>query len=66
MMALHPMGARGNRFQSYGPCKALYADMLGLMQEACIRLSVFLTCGVSLSHSCRGNLLSVVARALMK
>jgi hypothetical protein len=66
MIALHPRGARGIKFQSYGPCMASYANMLGLMQEACIRLSVFLTCGVSLSHSCRGNLLSVVARALMK
>ncbi len=45
---------------------ASYADMFGLVREARIRLSVFLTCGVSLSHSCKGDSLSTVARALMK
>jgi hypothetical protein len=66
MTALHPGGARGKRFQLYGPQMASYADMLGLIQEALIKLRVVSTCDVSLSHSCRGNSLSVVARALMK
>ena len=56
----------GKRFQSYGPQIASYADILGLIREARIKLRVVSTCDVSLSHSWRGNSLSVVARALMK
>ena len=59
-------GWGGKRFQSYGPQIASYADMFGLILEARIRLRVVLTCKVNLSHICRGNLLLVVARALIK
>ncbi len=63
MTASHPSGMRGYLFQSYGPFRALYANMAGLTQEVCIMLSVFITCGVRRSHNCRGELLSVVVRA---
>ncbi len=66
MTALHPGGARGNLFQSYGPYGASYADFARSICDLRSRFSVFLTCGVSQSQSCRGNSLSVLARALMK
>ena len=66
MTALHPGGARGNRFQSYGPWMASYADIDGSTCEGRNRFNVVLTWGVRRSHSWRGKLLSVVARALIK
>ncbi len=65
-MALHPSGARGYLFQSYGPLRASYANIDGFIRDARMRLSVSLTCGVSFTHSWRGNSLSVVASAAMK
>ena len=49
----------GNQFQSYGPQIASYADMLGSIWEAHIKLRVVSTCDVSLSRSWRGNSLNV-------
>jgi hypothetical protein len=42
------------------------AEIEGLIRDAHRRLSVVTTCVVSLSHSCRGKLVSVVAKADMK
>jgi hypothetical protein len=64
--ALHPRGASGNLFQLYRLLIASLADFVGLRHEGCSMFRVFLTCGVKRSHSWRGNLLSVVARALIK
>jgi hypothetical protein len=49
----------------YGMLKASYAEMLGLIWDALSKLRVFCTCDANLSHSCSGNSLSVVARAIM-
>ncbi len=42
-----------------------YADIAGFIRDARMRFRVSLICGVSLSHSWRGNSLSVVANAAM-
>ncbi len=63
--ALHPSGARGYRFQSYGPFNCSYTDIVWLMRDALIMLRVFCTWGVILSHSCNGKSLLVVASAAM-
>jgi hypothetical protein len=66
MMALHPGGARGNQFQSYGLWTASYAGINGSTRKGCNRFNVILTWGVRQSHSWRGKLLSEVAKALIK
>jgi hypothetical protein len=66
MTTLHPGGVRGDLFQLYGPWSASYTDFLGSIHDLQSRFSMFLTCGVSQSQSCRVNSLSVVARALTK
>ena len=45
---------------------ALYVEMLGLTHDKGIMFNVLSTWGVRWSHNCSGNLLLVVARALMK
>ncbi len=62
MTALQPGGARGYLSQLYGPLRASYADMFGLICDALSKLSVSCTCSANLSHSWRGKLRSVVAR----
>ena len=67
MIALHPGGARGYLFQSYlCPCICSYADFDGSSRDARRRFSVVTTCVVSLSQSCRGKPVSVVAKADIK
>ncbi len=61
-----PQGCKRFLFQLYGPLRASYADISGFILDARIRLIVSLTCGMSLSHNWRGNLLSVVASTAMK
>ncbi len=64
--AFHPGGASRKWFQSYGPWRASYANIVGSRCDGQSMLRVFLTWGVRRSHNCKGNLLSVVARALIK
>jgi hypothetical protein len=66
MMALHPSGAKGYLFQSYGLLRISYADLVGSILKARNKLSVSCICGVSQSHSWRGKSLSVVASTAMK
>jgi hypothetical protein len=53
-------------FQSYGPYRVLYADLVGSILDARIMFKQFNTLGVRQSHSSRGKLESVVASATIK
>jgi hypothetical protein len=64
--ALHPRGASGKQFQSYGLWMASYADFVGSKQDGQSILRVCSTWGVRRSHNFRENSLSVVASALLK
>ena len=67
IIALQPGGARGYLFQSYlCPLSASNADLVGLSCEGRSKFRVFCTCVVSLSHSWRGKVASVVANAEIK
>ena len=47
----------GCEWETIPAVRASYADILGLIWEACIKLRVVSTCNVSLSHSCKGEFL---------
>ncbi len=63
--AMHPRGVRGYLFQSYGPCRTSYAEIVGSIRDVHIMLRVLTTCIISLSHNRNGKLRSVVASAAM-
>ncbi len=65
MIARVPNGAKGYLFQSYGPARISYADLVGLIRDGDgrRRLMESWTCGANLSHSWTGNSLSVVPKA---
>ncbi len=55
---------KNGHFSTGPPSTGLHPNIIGSIQDGQSILSVFFTCGLSQSHSCKGNLLSVVLRAL--
>jgi hypothetical protein len=66
MTALQPKGARESLFQSYGPYRISYVNLVGSILDALIMFEQYNTCGVRRSQSWRGKLESVVASAAIK
>ena len=61
-----PRGRRGCRLKSNGPRNTSYADRVGDMADARIRLRVSNACGSKSSHKYRGKDGSHVQRVEMK
>ena len=61
-----PGGAMGVRLKSKGPCSAVCADILGLVLDARMRLSVRTACGTRRHQRCIGKLSGVEHKPTMK